>query len=139
MIHSHESTTAAVRTVFIIDHQRKIRLTMIYPMDVGRNFDEVLRVIDALQTGHAKHIATPADWTPGRQGHHPHFDQASRGGKDDADCRDAGDMGQGVTDHSNELLQFLKPTRLTVINSRPSSFVLRSAAAVNNQNDRREN
>ena len=65
MIHAHESTTAAVRTVFIIDPERKIRLTMTYPMNVGRNFDEILRVIDALQTADAKHIATPADWTPG--------------------------------------------------------------------------
>jgi peroxiredoxin (alkyl hydroperoxide reductase subunit C) len=40
---------------------------MTYPMDVGRNFDEILRVIDALQTGDAQHIATPADWTPGEQ------------------------------------------------------------------------
>jgi peroxiredoxin (alkyl hydroperoxide reductase subunit C) len=65
MIHAHESSTAAVRSVFIIDPERKIRLTMTYPMDVGRNFDEILRVIDALQTGDAKHIATPADWMPG--------------------------------------------------------------------------
>jgi peroxiredoxin (alkyl hydroperoxide reductase subunit C) len=38
---------------------------MTYPMNVGRNFDEILRVIDALQTADAKHIATPADWVPG--------------------------------------------------------------------------
>ena len=65
MIHDHESTTAAVRSVFIIDPDRKIRLTMTYPMNVGRNFDEILRVIDALQTADAKQIATPADWVPG--------------------------------------------------------------------------
>ncbi|WP_085310833.1 peroxiredoxin [Planktotalea arctica] len=65
MIHDHESTTAAVRSVFIIDPDKKIRLTMTYPMDVGRNFDEILRVIDALQTGDTNHIATPADWRPG--------------------------------------------------------------------------
>ncbi len=65
MIHSHESETAAVRSVFIIDPKKKIRLTMTYPMNVGRNFDEILRVIDALQTGDARHIATPADWVPG--------------------------------------------------------------------------
>ena len=45
------SVTAAVRSVFIIDPNKKIRLTMTYPMSVGRNFDEILRVIDALQTG----------------------------------------------------------------------------------------
>ncbi|MEH6830019.1 MAG: peroxiredoxin [Sulfitobacter sp.] len=67
MIHDHESTTAAVRSVFIIDPERKIRLTMTYPMNVGRNFDEILRVIDALQTDDANTVATPADWTPGDQ------------------------------------------------------------------------
>ena len=65
MIHPHESETAAVRSVFIIDPQKKIRLTMTYPMNVGRNFEEILRVIDALQTADAKQIATPADWMPG--------------------------------------------------------------------------
>ena len=66
MIHAHESETAAAPSVFIIDPQKKIRLTMTYPMNVGRNFDEILRVIDALQTGEAHRIATPADWVPGR-------------------------------------------------------------------------
>ena len=65
MIHANESATAAVRSVFIIDPDKKIRLTMTYPMGVGRNFDEILRVIDALQTGDARHIATPADWVMG--------------------------------------------------------------------------
>ena len=65
MIHPSESKTAAVRSVFIIDPEKKIRLTMTYPMSVGRNFDEILRVIDALQLGDAKKIATPADWRPG--------------------------------------------------------------------------
>ena len=65
MIHPSESETAAVRSVFIIDPNKKIRLTMTYPMSVGRNFDEILRVIDALQLGDAKRIATPADWRPG--------------------------------------------------------------------------
>ena len=65
MIHPGESQTAAVRSVFIIDPNKKLRLTMTYPMSVGRNFDEILRVIDALQTGDANGIATPADWRPG--------------------------------------------------------------------------
>ena len=65
MIHPSESETAAVRSVFIIDPDRKIRLTMTYPMAVGRNFDEILRVIDALQTGDRAKVATPADWRPG--------------------------------------------------------------------------
>ena len=65
MIHPGESETAAVRSVFIIDPNKKIRLTMTYPMSVGHNFDEILRVIDALQTGDKYGIATPADWHPG--------------------------------------------------------------------------
>ncbi|MBX2813484.1 MAG: peroxiredoxin [Myxococcales bacterium] len=65
MIHPSESSTATVRSVFIIDPNRKIRLTMTYPMSVGRNFDEIIRVIDALQAGDANKIATPADWLPG--------------------------------------------------------------------------
>lgn len=67
MIHPSESETAAVRSVFIIDPDKKIRLTMTYPMSVGRNFDEILRVIDALQTGDQNKIATPADWVPGQK------------------------------------------------------------------------
>ncbi len=67
MIHAAESETAAVRSVFIIDPNKKIRLTMTYPMNVGRNFDEILRVIDALQLGDEKQIATPADWRPGEE------------------------------------------------------------------------
>lgn len=65
MIHPNESTTAAVRSVFIIDPHKKVRLTLTYPMNVGRNFDEILRVIDALQLADARKIATPADWRPG--------------------------------------------------------------------------
>lgn len=67
MIHPNESDTAAVRSVFIIDPDNKIRLTMTYPMSVGRNFDEILRAIDALQTGDRNKIATPADWLPGQK------------------------------------------------------------------------
>lgn len=65
MIHPSESKTAAVRSVFIIDNAKKLRLTMTYPMSVGRNFDEILRVIDALKTGDANGVALPADWRPG--------------------------------------------------------------------------
>ncbi len=67
MIHPNESNTAAVRSVFIIDPAKKIRLTMTYPMSVGRNFDEIIRVIDALQLGDKMGVATPADWTPGQK------------------------------------------------------------------------
>lgn len=65
MLHPGESETAAVRSVFIIDPNKKVRLTMTYPMSVGRNFDEILRVIDALQTTEKFQVATPADWRPG--------------------------------------------------------------------------
>lgn len=67
MIHPGESETAAVRSVFIIDPKKKIRLTMTYPMSCGRNFDEILRVIDALQLTDAKRVATPADWQKGKE------------------------------------------------------------------------
>ena len=66
MIHPQQSETAAVRSVFIIDPDKKIRLTMTYPMSVGRNFAEILRVIDALQTSDKFRIATPADWEVGK-------------------------------------------------------------------------
>ncbi len=65
MIHPEASETATVRSVFIIDPNNKIRLTMTYPMNVGRNFDEILRVIDALQIADEKTVALPANWTPG--------------------------------------------------------------------------
>ena len=65
MIHPGESQTATVRSVFIIDPEQKIRLTMTYPMTVGRNFAEILRVIAALQTTDSQEVACPADWVPG--------------------------------------------------------------------------
>lgn len=65
MIHPKALDSMTVRTVFIIDPKKKIRLTMTYPASTGRNFDEILRVIDALQLGDARHIATPADWQKG--------------------------------------------------------------------------
>lgn len=65
MIHPDQSETAAVRSVFIIDPNKKIRLNMTYPMSVGRNFDEILRVIDALQITDKHGVATPADWKIG--------------------------------------------------------------------------
>ncbi|KAF2402653.1 mitochondrial peroxiredoxin PRX1 [Trichodelitschia bisporula] len=54
-----------IRSVFIIDPAKKIRLIMLYPASTGRNSAEVLRVIDSLQTGDAKGVATPIDWLPG--------------------------------------------------------------------------
>jgi thioredoxin-dependent peroxiredoxin len=57
--------TATVRTTFIIGPDRKIRLMLIYPMSVGRNFDEILRALDAIRATDGKPLATPADWKPG--------------------------------------------------------------------------
>ena len=67
MIHPKEDDTATVRSVFVIDPDKKIRLTMTYPPAIGRNFDEILRVIDALQTSDEYDIATPVDWTKGQK------------------------------------------------------------------------
>lgn len=59
------ANSATVRTVFIIGPDRKVRLTMCYPMSVGRNFAEILRALDAVQTTDGAPISTPANWTPG--------------------------------------------------------------------------
>ncbi|KAA9006018.1 peroxiredoxin [Histidinibacterium aquaticum] len=58
--------SATVRSVFIIGPDKKLKLTMTYPMTVGRNFAEVLRAVDALQTSTKEGVATPADWVPGQ-------------------------------------------------------------------------
>lgn len=58
--------SATVRTVFIIGPDKKIRLTLSYPMSVGRNFAEIVRALDAVQTTDGVPLATPADWVPGQ-------------------------------------------------------------------------
>lgn len=58
--------SATVRTVFIIGPDKKIRLTLSYPMAVGRNFAEIIRALDAIQATDGNPIATPADWAPGQ-------------------------------------------------------------------------
>ena len=65
MIHSFTSTTRDVRGVFIIDENDKIRAIFFYPMNVGRNLDEIKRTLIALQTADGKNILTPANWIPG--------------------------------------------------------------------------
>src|ERR1700690_3949886 len=56
---------AAVRTVFVVGPDKKIKLTLSYPMSTGRNFDEVLRVIDSLQLTSKHQVSTPVNWKPG--------------------------------------------------------------------------
>lgn len=65
MIQPHASTTQAVRAVFIVDPNGIIRTILYYPQSTGRNFDEIKRIIQALQKADAEQIATPADWRPG--------------------------------------------------------------------------
>ncbi len=66
MLHS-VSSTATVRAVFIIDPQNIVRLILYYPMNVGRNIDEILRAIDGLQTADKHGVACPANWKPGEK------------------------------------------------------------------------
>jgi thioredoxin-dependent peroxiredoxin len=65
MLHPNADTTATVRSVFVIDDQKKVRLSLTYPASTGRNFDEILRVLDSLQLTSKKSVATPANWKHG--------------------------------------------------------------------------
>lgn len=65
MVHEASSMTATVRCVFFIDPKRTLRAMIYYPMALGRNFDEIDRVISALQTADKHGVACPADWRPG--------------------------------------------------------------------------
>ncbi|BAU42746.1 peroxiredoxin [Leptolyngbya sp. O-77] len=65
MIHPNANAMLTVRTVFIIDPAKKLRLSLTYPPSTGRNFDEILRVIDSLQLTDNYGVATPADWKDG--------------------------------------------------------------------------
>ena len=65
MVHPEADPKLTVRSVFIIDPTRKVRLTLTYPPSTGRNFDEILRVIDSLQLADAHRVATPANWKAG--------------------------------------------------------------------------
>ncbi len=65
MIHPGQSKTETVRCVFIIDPKQIIRTILYYPLTTGRNMDEILRIVDALQTTDANAVATPANWRPG--------------------------------------------------------------------------
>ena len=65
MIHPNASATATVRSVFVIDPAKKVRLTITYPASTGRNFNEILRVIDSLQLTDSHSVATPVNWEDG--------------------------------------------------------------------------
>lgn len=65
MIHPNQSDTVTVRSVFIIDPKKKVRLILTYPLNVGRNFDEILRAIDGLQLVDNYSVATPGNWRDG--------------------------------------------------------------------------
>jgi len=65
MIHPGEGDTSTVRSVFVIDPANKIRMILTYPKSTGRNFDEILRVIDSLQLTDNYSVATPVDWKKG--------------------------------------------------------------------------
>lgn len=67
MIHPNASDTFTVRTVFVIDPQKKIRLTLCYPASTGRNFKEILRVLDSIQLTDSNSVATPANWEWGQE------------------------------------------------------------------------
>jgi alkyl hydroperoxide reductase subunit AhpC len=65
MIHPNANATLTVRSVFVIDPNKKVRLTITYPASTGRNFDEILRVIDSLQLTDKYSVATPVNWKDG--------------------------------------------------------------------------
>ena len=65
MIHPNASDTLTVRSVFIVGPDKKVKLTITYPASTGRNFDEILRVIDSLQLTAKYKVATPVNWTNG--------------------------------------------------------------------------
>lgn len=65
MIHPNASTTVTVRSVFVIDPAKKIRMVLTYPASTGRNFNEILRVIDSLQLTDSHSVATPVNWEQG--------------------------------------------------------------------------
>ena len=65
MVHPGQSATATVRCVFVIDPNQIVRLMLYYPLTTGRNMDEIIRIIDALQAADEHKVATPANWRPG--------------------------------------------------------------------------
>lgn len=66
MIHPNANDTQTVRSVFVIGPDNKVKLTLTYPASTGRNFDEILRILDSLQLTASFSVSTPADWQPGQ-------------------------------------------------------------------------
>jgi peroxiredoxin (alkyl hydroperoxide reductase subunit C) len=66
MVHKPSSDTATVRCVFVIDPKRTVRAMVYYPLNVGRNIDEIVRLVDGLQMADKHGVACPANWTPGQ-------------------------------------------------------------------------
>ena len=66
MFHPEADATVTVRSVFLIDPKQKVRLILTYPPSIGRNIDEILRALDALQQADKQGVATPVDWKPGQ-------------------------------------------------------------------------
>lgn len=94
MIMPGENSTKAVRAVFFVDPKGIIRTIVYYPLNVGRNFDELLRVVKALQTADAFGVATPADWRPGDRvivptaGSYNAANERMTGAEEDIECED---------------------------------------------------
>ena len=93
MIQPNEDTTKAVRAVFFIDPKGVIRTIIYYPLSLGRNFDELYRVLIALKTSDEFEVATPADWRPGDDVIVPPAGscgtaKARMDGKEDVECKD---------------------------------------------------
>jgi len=91
MIHPAQSKTETVRCVFIMDPQSIVRTILYYPLTTGRNMQEILRIIDALQTTDEHKVATPANWNPGDPVVVPPpgtTEQAEERVKEDYDCKD---------------------------------------------------
>ncbi|OQA57050.1 MAG: Alkyl hydroperoxide reductase subunit C [Candidatus Omnitrophica bacterium ADurb.Bin277] len=95
MLQPTASTTQAVRAVFFIDPAAKIRAILYYPLSNGRNFDEIKRLLIAMQTSDAFQVATPADWRPGEDVIIPPAgscgtakERMEKSGQDDMDCKD---------------------------------------------------
>jgi peroxiredoxin (alkyl hydroperoxide reductase subunit C) len=92
MVNPGESKTETSRAVFIIDDKQVVRAIIYYPLTTGRNMQEILRVVSALQTTDAHGVATPANWEPGDQVIMPPpktaEDAAARTADEEFDCKD---------------------------------------------------